>query len=127
MKKDQGNLMGLFPPILTIMALAVMLIFFSGWMANISARDNVYQLSRRYILQMEGEGCLNSSLESRLRSDLATAGMSNISLAGTTTLEVDYGNVIGYNKKRAACRAEGTIRLMSVAGTGSCNRQLPEL
>lgn len=94
MKKDQGNLMGLFPPILTIMALAVMLIFFSGWMANISARDNVYQLSRRYILQMEAEGCLNSSLESRLRSDLATAGMSNISLAGTTTLEVDYGNVI---------------------------------
>lgn len=94
MKKDQGNLMSLFPPLLTIIALAVMLIFFSGWMANISARDNVYQLSRRYILQMETEGCLSGTLESRLRTDLADAGMSNVSLAGTTTSEVDYGNVI---------------------------------
>ena len=94
MKKDQGNLMNLFAPVLTIMALAVILVFFSGWMANISARDNVYQLSRRYILQMETEGCLNSTLESRLRSDLADAGMRNISLAGSTTSEVDYGNVI---------------------------------
>ena len=82
MKKDQGNLMNLFAPVLTIMALAVILVFFSGWMANISARDNVYQLSRRYILQMETEGCLNSTLEGRLRSDLADAGMRNISLAG---------------------------------------------
>lgn len=94
MRKDHGNLMNLFPPLLTIMALAVMLLFFSGWMANISARDNVYQLSRRYILQMEAEGCLTSSMESRLRSDLANAGMNNISLTGTTTSEVDYGNVI---------------------------------
>ena len=94
MKKDQGNLINLFAPVLTIMALAVILVFFSGWMANISARDNVYQLSRRYILQMETEGCLNSTLESRLRSNLADAGMRNISLAGSTTSEVDYGNVI---------------------------------
>lgn len=94
MKKDKGNLINLFPPILTIVALAVMLIFFTGWMANISARDNVYQLSRRYILRMETEGCLDSALESSLRADLTDAGMSNISLTGTTTSEVDYGNVI---------------------------------
>lgn len=94
MKKDKGNLVNLFTPILTIMALAVILIFFTGWMANISARDNVYQLSRRYILRMETQGCLDSALENSLRTDLAHAGMSNISLTGTTTSEVDYGNVI---------------------------------
>ncbi|MBO5461184.1 MAG: hypothetical protein J5983_05265, partial [Ruminococcus sp.] len=93
------------------MALAVMLIFFSGWMANISARDNVYQLSRRYILQMEAEGCLNSSLESRLRSDLATAGMSNVSLSGTTTSEVDYGNVI-------VLKITGDLKVNSYSTTG---------
>lgn len=86
--------MNLFPPLLTIVALAVMLVFFTGWMANLSARDHVYQLSRRYILQMETEGFLNSTLESSLRADLADAGMSNISLSGTTTSEVEYGNVI---------------------------------
>lgn len=86
--------MNLFPPLLTIVALAVMLVFFTGWMANLSARDHVYQLSRRYILQMETEGYLDSTLESSLRADLADAGMSNISLSGTTTSEVEYGNVI---------------------------------
>lgn len=86
--------MNLFPPLLTIVALAVMLVFFTGWMANLSARDHVYQLSRRYILQMETEGFLSSTLESSLRADLADAGMSNISLSGTTTSEVEYGNVI---------------------------------
>lgn len=111
MRKDHGNLMNLFPPLLTIMALAVMLLFFSGWMANISARDNVYQLSRRYILQMEAEGCLTSSMESRLRSDLTAAGMNNISLTGTTTSEVDYGNVI-------VLKITGDLKVNSYSMTG---------
>lgn len=111
MKKDKGNLINLFPPILTIMALAVMLIFFTGWMANISARDNVYQLSRRYILRMETEGCLDSTLESSLRTDLANAGMSNISLTGTTTSEVDYGNVI-------VLKISGDLDINSYSTTG---------
>lgn len=111
MRKDHGNLMNLFPPLLTIMALGVMLLFFSGWMANISARDNVYQLSRRYILQMEAEGCLTSSMESRLRSELANAGMNNISLTGTTTSEVDYGNVI-------VLKITGDLKVNSYSTTG---------
>lgn len=111
MKRDQGNLMNLFPPLLTIVALAVMLVFFTGWMANLSARDHVYQLSRRYILQMETEGFLNSTLESSLRADLADAGMSNISLSGTTTSEVEYGNVI-------FLRITGDLDINSYSTTG---------
>lgn len=111
MKRDQGNLMNLFPPLLTIVALAVMLVFFTGWMANLSARDHVYQLSRRYILQMETEGFLNSTLESSLRADLTDAGMSNISLSGTTTSEVEYGNVI-------FLRITGDLDINSYSTTG---------
>ena len=111
MKRDQGNLMNLFPPLLTIVALAVMLVFFTGWMANLSARDHVYQLSRRYILQMETEGFLSSTLESSLRADLADAGMSNISLSGTTTSEVEYGNVI-------FLRITGDLDINSYSTTG---------
>lgn len=103
--------MNLFPPLLTIVALAVMLVFFTGWMANLSARDHVYQLSRRYILQMETEGFLNSTLESSLRADLADAGMSNISLSGTTTSEVEYGNVI-------FLRITGDLDINSYSTTG---------
>lgn len=103
--------MNLFPPLLTIVALAVMLVFFTGWMANLSARDHVYQLSRRYILQMETEGFLNSTLESSLRADLTDAGMSNISLSGTTTSEVEYGNVI-------FLRITGDLDINSYSTTG---------
>ena len=103
--------MNLFTPLLTIVALAVMLVFFTGWMANLSARDHVYQLSRRYILQMETEGFLNSTLESSLRADLAAAGMSNISLSGTTTSEVEYGNVI-------FLRITGDLDINSYSTTG---------
>lgn len=103
--------MNLFPPLLTIVALAVMLVFFTGWMANLSARDHVYQLSRRYILQMETEGFLSSTLESSLRADLADAGMSNISLSGTTTSEVEYGNVI-------FLRITGDLDINSYSTTG---------
>lgn len=103
--------MNLFPPLLTIVALAVMLVFFTGWMANLSARDYVYQLSRRYILQMETEGFLSSTLESSLRADLADAGMSNISLSGTTTSEVEYGNVI-------FLRITGDLDINSYSTTG---------
>lgn len=103
--------MNLFPPLLTIVALAVMLVFFTGWMANLSARDYVYQLSRRYILQMETEGFLSSTMESSLRADLADAGMSNISLSGTTTSEVEYGNVI-------FLRITGDLDINSYSTTG---------
>lgn len=103
--------MNLFPPLLTIVALAVMLVFFTGWMANLSARDHVYQLSRRYILQMETEGFLSSTMESSLRADLADAGMSNISLSGTTTSEVEYGNVI-------FLRITGDLDINSYSTTG---------
>jgi hypothetical protein len=60
---------------------------------------------------METEGFLNSTLESSLRADLADAGMSNISLSGTTTSEVEYGNVI-------FLRITGDLDINSYSTTG---------
>ena len=56
MKKDRGNVMSIFPAVFTIIAVAVMLIFYVGWMANVTKKDEVRQIGREYMLAMETEG-----------------------------------------------------------------------
>ena len=94
MKKDQGSLMRVFPGIMTIMAVAVMLVFYIGWMSNVTKKDEVRQVARACMLSMETKGCLDSSLESSLRSELAAKGLENIDLSGTTMSDAGYGNGI---------------------------------
>lgn len=94
MKKDKGNVMSIFPAIFTIIAVSIMLVFYIGWMANVSKKDEVRQIGREYMLAMETEGRLSSSMESSMRSELAAKGLKNIDLSGTTTTDVGYGNEI---------------------------------
>ena len=94
MKKDQGNMMSIFPAIFTIIAVAIMLVFYVGWMANVTKKDEVRQIGREYILAMETEGRLTGAMESSLRSELASKGLRNINLSGTTMSDVGYGNEI---------------------------------
>lgn len=94
MKKDQGNMMSIFPAIFTIIAVAIMLVFYVGWMANVTKKDEVRQIGREYILAMETEGRLTSTMETSLRTELASKGLKNINLSGTTMTDVGYGNEI---------------------------------
>ena len=94
MKKDQGNMMSIFPAIFTTIAVAIMLVFYVGWMANVAKKDEVRQIGREYILAMETEGRLSSSMESAMRTELASKGLKNINLSGTTMTDVGYGNEI---------------------------------
>lgn len=94
MKKDSGNVMYIFPAVFTIIAVSIMLVFYIGWMANVAKKDEVRQIGREYMLAMETEGRLSSSLESSMRAELAAKGLKNIDLSGTTTSDVGYGNEI---------------------------------
>lgn len=94
MKKDSGNVMLIFPAVFTIIAVSIMLVFYIGWMANVAKKDEVRQIGREYMLAMETEGRLSSSLESSMRAELAAKGLKNIDLSGTTTSDVGYGNEI---------------------------------
>lgn len=94
MKKDRGNVMSIFPAVFTIIAVAVMLIFYVGWMANVTKKDEVRQIGREYMLAMETEGRLSSTMESSMRTELASKGLKNIDLSGTTRIDVGYGNEI---------------------------------
>lgn len=94
MKKDDGNVMHIFPAVFTMIAVSIMLVFYIGWMANVTKKDEVRQIGREYMLAMEAEGWLTSSLESAMRSELAEKGLTNIDLSGTTISDVGYGNEI---------------------------------
>ena len=52
------------------------------------------QVAREYTLIMETEGFLKPSDQASLIAELEEYGMYDISLAGTTMSEVDYGNRI---------------------------------
>lgn len=94
MKKDKGNIMSIFPGVFTIVEVAIMLVFYIGWMGNVAKNDEVRQVGREYILAMETEGHMSNSMESAMRSELSAKGLKNIDLSGTTTSDVGYGNEI---------------------------------
>ena len=55
------------------------------------------QVAREYTLIMETEGYLSSADQANLIRELESYGLYNISLSGTTTGEVDYGERIYLN------------------------------
>lgn len=122
MKKDNGNVMSIFPAVFTIIAVTIMLVFYVGWMANVAKKDEVRQIGREYMLAMETEGRLSSSMESSMRSELAAKGLKNIDLSGTTTTDVGYGNEIFLCVKgdldiHTYSTASGAFQLLQNAGS----------
>jgi len=97
MKKDKGSIVSIVPVIFAIVGVAIMLLFYIGWMENVSKKDEARQIGRKYILMMESKGYLDGTMESSLRAELATVGVSNISLSGTTTSDAGYGHSIVLN------------------------------
>ena len=92
LKKHEGNMLEAFSAVLTIMLIAIILVFFIGAMHNLEAKDAVDVVARRYLLQMETEGRLENPSE--LQSALTQKGLSAIDISGTTVSQRDYGQPI---------------------------------
>lgn len=92
--KSDGNVIDLFSTAVTAILVAVVLVFYAGWMGNLRARDRLDTTARQYLLKMETEGCLTSAAQSKLSGELAANGMTVIDLNGTTTAPVPYGQGI---------------------------------
>ncbi len=94
LKKDKGNLTHIFPAIITIILVAVVSVIFTSWMANINRKEAIDLIARKYILRMETTGYLVPADEDRLVTELQEAGLSEISLFGSTREAVCYGKEI---------------------------------
>ena len=65
-----------------------------GAFSGISDKWAMRQTAREYLLIMETEGYLKPADQSALIADLESEGLYNISISGTTTREVNYGDRI---------------------------------
>ena len=76
-----------------VMGTAFLVIIF-GAFSGISDKWAMRQTAREYLLIMETEGYLKPADQSALIADLQSEGLYNVSISGTTTREVNYGDRI---------------------------------
>ncbi len=90
----QGSMMKMLPVLIGIAAMSVITIMYLSYMNTMDRREAASQIVREYILRMESDGYLCEDTQLLLIEELEDIGLTNISLAGTTLTEVEYGNAI---------------------------------
>lgn len=80
--------------IIGILCLFAILIIGIDTYGQINIAVKKTRIERTYIAAMETEGFLSPEKQAELVDDLTKLGVYNISLAGTTTTEAGYGNII---------------------------------
>lgn len=77
MKKDKGETISNFAPIVvTTLVIAIIIIAFTNWMADINKKFDINQIERKYSLQMETTGYLTTTQYNNLKAELEAAGMT---------------------------------------------------
>ena len=94
LKKRNGTLEDMLVPILVVLAISILMVSFLHILSLISLKENVKEIARKYILEMETKGYLSAESELKMRQELMSIGMTDIALNGTTYTDVGYGNEI---------------------------------
>lgn len=79
---------------ITVVAAAIIMTSYINVLKVIAAKDDVDQLARKYILEMETLGYLSVASEVQLRQELTDLGATQIDLSGTTYTDAGYGNTV---------------------------------
>lgn len=93
-KKEASVIENMLVALIGITMMMAFLVIIFGSFASISSRWNMRQVAREYLLVMESDGYLSSTDQAALIAELESYGLYNVSLAGTTVREVDYGDRI---------------------------------
>ena len=93
-KKDASVIENMLVLLLEMIIVCAMLVVIFGAFAGISNKWGMRQVAREYLLIMETEGYLSSADQANMIAELEGYGLYNISLSGTTTSEVEYGDRI---------------------------------
>lgn len=84
----------LLSSLLVILSFTILAFSFLNAMNAISRKENVKEVSRKYILEMETTGYLTTESSARLLQELSEIGLTDIDLSGTTLSDAGYGNEI---------------------------------
>ena len=93
-KKEAGNIGDLIGAGLCMIAMLILMMSCFSHMALLQKKVCLGQTARKYMLRMETVGFLESHKEEELTSELKALGISELSLEGTTTEPVSYGEEI---------------------------------
>ncbi len=93
-KKSAGNVFDFLTACLTVITIAVIVSAGFNAMGLLTAKLEISQIARRYILVMETKGCLEETQRSQMYAELQEAGLHGINIEGTTLQPVGYGETI---------------------------------
>lgn len=97
LKKKKGSIGKMGITMISIVSIFIGLIISLNGNADSKRKDDIDMLVRDYILEMETKGYLTIESQDELTNELERIGLSEISLAGTTTTQVGYGEDIYLN------------------------------
>lgn len=93
-KKSASIIENMLVMLLELIVVCSFLVVIFGAFAGISDKWGMRQVAREYLLIMETEGYLSGTDQANIIAELESYGLYNISLSGTTTSEVEYGDRI---------------------------------
>lgn len=93
-KKRKGSVLDVLSVLLVIITATILMTSFLNIIHTASVKEEVKQVCRKYILEMETTGYLNSTSQTQLIQELTALGVTDIDLSGTTFVSAKYGNPI---------------------------------
>ena len=94
MKKRKGTVADVLMSLVVVFALIFLMLAYLNLTAAINRKEDIDQLARRYILEMETIGYLSGSSQTQFVQQLHELGIENVDLSGTTVSQAGYGNPI---------------------------------
>lgn len=94
MRKESGSIGEYMATGICMLFLTVLVIAFLDNVSMIGAKQQVNQIARKYILRMETMGGLQESDRLELMKELEGAGLTDISLEGSSMGQNGYGKAI---------------------------------
>ena len=128
-KKRKGSVMeNMIVMLLNMILLCAFLVIIFGAFSGVSDKWQMRQVAREYSLIMETEGYLKPADQANLIRELQSCGLYDISLSGTTTREVNYGDKIylrisGKYDERILTFAGGLSKYATRTSNLTINRQ----
>ena len=90
-KKDSAFAEKLLPVLLSTGMVFGFILLSGQFMEVLRTREQINQIARAYMLEMETSGYLSNSGMNSLKIALEQEGLTDVKLEGTTTLPVGYG------------------------------------
>ncbi|MBQ8822991.1 MAG: hypothetical protein IJZ82_10135 [Lachnospiraceae bacterium] len=94
LRKSKGSLLDFMTVCISLLAMVLVVMVYLNLSELMLTKLEVSQVTRKYILRMETKGYLDEGDKSALLSELASLGMREIELGGSTLSPVGYGENI---------------------------------